>query len=246
MDEDRIYGCVTLMVTLFIICIFPAMAVWLSWDDITEWWYKTEITVKGENGDKFHSYQAACEANDYEAAHTYVIKMEEASNNDRTITTNDILEAKEYVFKKEVTFLLLEGGNNATTRTLYLIKELPDSIQVKNGSLVVDLAIMGKNSSLAKDVLGLMTNSIKFFQKTEGTAGMEQSIVDNINLFNKTCENVLDYAISQKDMELANYVLSILVQDAELDKNQQLKYSNQTKTSAQKKYQEAVRSKAFQ
>lgn len=57
-----------------------------NWNGITEWWYKTEITVKSENGDKFHSYQAACEASDYAAAHSYVIKMEEASHKDRTIT----------------------------------------------------------------------------------------------------------------------------------------------------------------
>lgn len=243
MDSDNIKGCSFFLFYFFLICVCIVMA---NLDDITEWYNKAEITVKGENGEKFHSYQAACEALDFTAAHQYVIKMEEALTDGKSIRQGDISEAKDYIFKKEVTYLLLEGGDNGVVRSLYLIKELPDSVQIKNGSFVVDLAIMGKNSSLAKDVLGVMTNSVKFFQKTEGASGEFQDVIDNIQLYNKTCESVLDYAISQKDMELANYVLSILVQDAELDKNQQLRYSNQTKTNAQKKFTGAVRSKAFQ
>lgn len=81
-DKSFLFGIGGLMLFVLILGF-----VWQAdWNGITEWWYKTEITVKSENGDKFHSYQAACEASDYAAAHSYVIKMEEASHKDRTIT----------------------------------------------------------------------------------------------------------------------------------------------------------------
>ena len=193
-----------------------------KWDDITEWWNKADISVKGESGEKFHSYQAACEALDFAAAHQYVIKMEEASDKDRTIEEDDILDAKEYVFKKEVTYLLLDKGEDGEKRALYYLKELPEERIVGCASHLIDLAIMDKNSELAYNALDILINSIKRGDNNEETL---------VNI-DEICDKLLDYAISNADKELANKILPLF-------------NDSQNKKKAQRKYSDAVRSKVF-
>ena len=204
-----------LLIALAIVCI--------NWRDITKWWNKADISVKGESGEKFKSYQAACEALDFAAAHQYVIKMEEASDMDRTIEEDDILDAKEYVFKKEVTYLLLDKGEDGEKRALYYLKELPEERIVSCTSHLIDLAIMDKNSELAYNALEILINSIK-----RGDNNNDETLAN----IDEICDKLLDFAISNADKELANKILPLF-------------NDTQHKKDAQKKYSEAVRSKVF-
>lgn len=194
-----------------------------NWDDIVEWWNKADLSVNGEDGTKYKSYQAACEALDFAAAHEYVIKMEEASEKDKTIEEEDISEAKEYVFKKEVTYLLLEKGEDGEKRALYYMKELPEERIVSCASHLIDLAIMDKNSELAYNALEILINSIK-----RGDKNNDETLAN----IDEICDKLLDYSISYADKELAQKLLPLF-------------NDSQHKRDAQKKYNEAVRSKAF-
>jgi len=216
-------GCLLLVFVLTMCGMCGLIAIGENWDDITEWWNKTEICVKGENGEKFQSYQAACDAQDFAAAHQYVVKMEEASRKDRTIEEDDILDAKEYVFKKEAAYLILDQGENGERRALYYLKELPEERLVSCASHLIDLAIMDKNSEFAYDALEILINSVK-----RGDNNSDETL-ENID---EISDKLLDYAISNADKELANKILPLF-------------YDSQSKKKAQKKYNDAVRSKVF-
>lgn len=222
-DND---GCVVAVIFFLLITLLVGLVVSEkiseNWHDITRWWNKTEISVKGESGEKFHSYQAACEAQDFAAAHQYVVKMEEASRKDRTIKEDDILDAKEYVFKKEAAYLLLDQGENGERRALYYLKELPRDIIVSCASHLIDLAIMVKNSGLAYNALEILINSVK-------RGDNNYIILENID---EISDKLLDFAISNADKELANKILLLF-------------YNSHNKKNAHQKYDEAVKSGAF-
>ena len=97
-----------------------------------------------------------CADNDYVAAHKYLTAMEDASGKDKTITDSIITEATQYVFEREVTYLLTEKGEQSNTRVLFLIKELPDGMDNdKCCDYVQDMAIMTHNEDLAQSILEL-------------------------------------------------------------------------------------------
>lgn len=76
-----------------------------------------KITVKGVNGTEYESYQECCSAQDFQAAHNYLLKMQ--GNAD----TKDYDEAEDYVFNAELLYLSSLDIDNTKERILYLIKE---------------------------------------------------------------------------------------------------------------------------
>lgn len=96
------------------------------------WWITSvfsQITVKGDNGNKYTTYQECCYANDYEAAHIYLARMKKNADNGFFNNVYDgefrrkYEDAKKYVFRQEAAYLIGTGEQAAKQRVLYLIKE---------------------------------------------------------------------------------------------------------------------------
>lgn len=89
----------------------------------------SHITVKGDNGNKYTTYQECCYANDYEAAHIYLARMKKHADNSFFNSVSDgefrrkYAEAKKFVLRQEAAYLISTGDQTAKQRVLYLIKE---------------------------------------------------------------------------------------------------------------------------
>ena len=135
--------------------------------------------------------------------------------NDFWHDSQDVDEAKEYVFQHETLYLISEMEENAKLRILYLIKEYPIEQQIKKGSYVVDLALLNDSAEFAIKVLNLMANTVKhFLDATYDSKREQESAREQISTYNKNCEKILDYAISTGNTDLANKLQSMFVQDA--------------------------------
>ena len=114
------------------------------------------ITVKGENGQKYDSYQECCAANDFEAAHQYLAKMHNAA--DKYEEWNEYRTAKEYVFRQEALFLMSQNDEAAKKRIIYLLKEedegnndsYREDVTNKHISMLIDLAIENDDEEYVK------------------------------------------------------------------------------------------------
>ena len=138
-----------------------------------------KITVKGADGTEYESYQECCTAQDYEAAHKYLAKMQ----NDETLS-KDYNDAKEFVFKQEALFLMSQGDETAKKRIIYLLKE-----EGKNNdhiAMLIDLAIENDDESFVK-TLG---NQYTGYVNTENLKKMLEY------LSSKKSENNKEYLIS--------------------------------------------------
>lgn len=207
---------------------------------------KKHTTVLGQNGTRYESYREACDDYDFQAAHDFITLMEKEKDGSFTKEWDDydVDEAIKYVFQREASYLLLEIGEDGERRVIYLINESPQNQQISNGSYVVDLAIMDENTDFAMKVLGVMSIAVKKFQKPEGTYADSEDY-DIIFNYNKTCEKILDYAISNGDADLAKKSLSMFIQDAFIDDEYNIQYKNDSKDTARLKYDEAVKSGVF-
>lgn len=72
----------------------------------------SSIKVTGQNGAVYKSYQEACEANDFEAAHRFANEL-------------DSYDAYDYVFQKEAMYLLSLDDRQAEKRLIILLSEQP-------------------------------------------------------------------------------------------------------------------------
>ncbi|GEM_PF-3746754 len=85
--------------------------------------------VRGESGQKFKTYQECCYAYDFNAAHVYLAKVQQVSENgfikkySNTNYRKIYTEGKAFVLRQEFAYLLSSGENGAKQRLLYLIKE---------------------------------------------------------------------------------------------------------------------------
>ena len=102
---------------LFIVIICLAMATLYGWS------CKDKITVTGSDGKVYESYQECCAANDYEAAHLFLAKIQNSESEDSESEAYSYTEAKEYIFKNEALFLMSQDDETAKNRIIYLLKE---------------------------------------------------------------------------------------------------------------------------
>ena len=103
-------------------------------------------SVEGADGTVYESYQECCAANDYEAAHKYLAKME----NDSWIDSSEKKKAKEYVFKQEALYLMSIGDDNAKKRIIYLLKE--EGGNNNHVAMLIDLAIENDDEAFVKSL----------------------------------------------------------------------------------------------
>lgn len=259
-----------------------------------------KISVKGTDGTVYNSYQECCAAQDFQAAHIFLTKMEQAGKS--------TYSAKEYIFKQEALFLMSQGDDNAKMRILYLIKEEGGSDDYID--MIIDLAIMNDDDKFVMSLLDCKKgtnkttteqNAVKYlagFKDEEHVNYIIKSLsnvtiagramskglhsysegdrsmidydkaprihfryTDGIVDFNIKCENILDIAIASGNQYLAQKVLMCFKQNIETmtggtdvkapdgtrvdGGHSYVWYTNADKDKAQKKYDEAVKSGAF-
>ena len=215
------------------------------------------FSVKGADGTQYESYQQACKANDFEAAHEFIgliydklMKVIEETDPSGANSYNTSLEyekqfqsAEDYVFKQEMMYLVSNGDEQSSDKILYLLTEL--------------------------QVLGEPLN--EGLNNYYDARCLPQRLYSQyVKRFNSHCDQILDLAISQNNEYLAKKVLGMYKQNIEIfmggaevrtpdgtwakkapdgtyvDGNHcYVKYLDPDKESAQTKFDKAVSSGAF-
>ena len=156
------------------------------------------ITVIGDNNTEYNSYEEACHAQDYEAAHKYLVAMKKAK-------ASDYSEAREYVFNQEALFLIALNDEASTKRLFFLLQE--DANEVNNETrdtrcnTIVELAIKQDNKTLVEQTIGLYSGQI------------DKSVLQKIYnyLFSEDKEPDIDFMIN---ILKKNKGINIMVSDA--------------------------------
>ena len=104
-----------------------------------------KITVKGEDGTEYESYQECCAAQDFQAAHQFLAKMQNTEKG-----REELPEAKEFVFKQEALYLMSIGDEDAKKRIIYLLKEEGGNDEHIN--LLMDIALDNKDEEFIKSL----------------------------------------------------------------------------------------------
>lgn len=263
-----------------------------------------KITVKGENGQEYESYQECCAVQDFMAAHTFLAKMEAKIDGDE-IKKEEYETAKEYIFKQEALYLMSIGDDVAKKRISYLLKE--EGGNDSHVAMLIDLAIDNDDEDFVKILVNQLKNpsgariakvATYLTKKDSGNNGYVITLINGISLkgtkprpgiigyyeagledymefqksvtsYNGICDKILDVAINNKNRDLALSILalykedigmftggsSIKVKDNWYDKapdgtlvdgnHRYIWFYNKSKTDAKKKYDEAVKSGAF-
>jgi len=122
-------------VICFVVCCIAVVAVTSC---------RKKVVVKGENGQEYESYQECCAANDFEAAHLYLAKMQNEE-------VEGYSAAKEYIFQKEALYLMSLGDEGAKKRIIYLLKEEGDDKAII--SKLIDLAIVNDDAEFVMTLI---------------------------------------------------------------------------------------------
>ena len=78
--------------------------------------YSSGITVVGSDSTVYESYEDACHAQDFVAAHKYLTAMKKAGYSDYD-------DAREYVFNQEALYLIAMNDETSTKRLFFLLQE---------------------------------------------------------------------------------------------------------------------------
>ena len=201
---------------------------------------KEKITVKGADGVEYESYQEACMAADFQAAHQYLSKMQ----------SNDLAErlyAADYVFKQEALFLMSQGNETAKKRLLYLLKEEGYLLEEvgsynKHVAMLIDLAIEEDDTTFIKQLANQYTASAASEDLRTVTNYMLsssnsdcQKFVKNLLKKLKREEILLDFAIDQNDKVYIDEYLS--TNELRIYDDNLLKYMA---TQKEKKYSDKI------
>lgn len=115
-------------------------------------------TVKGADGTEYKNYQECCAANDFEAAHKFLAKMENSEDFDSYDMRKKYGNAKDYIFQKEALFLMSQGDEQSMKRIIYLLKE--EGGNDGHVSMLVDLAIDNDDEKFAKTLANQFSGSV--------------------------------------------------------------------------------------
>lgn len=186
-----------------------------------------KITVKGEDGTEYESYQECCAAQDFQAAHLFLAKLQ----NDEDM--KEILpEAKQYVFKQEALYLMSQDNDDAKKRILYLLKE--EGGNDSNVSMLIDLAIENDDEAFVRTLVNQFTGNAyhdcleKLYQYFS-SKGIKENKDYLIGVFkNNNDKNlILEIAFDTDDNQLIQeYASSISLYDKEIIKKLALKKKN--------------------
>lgn len=168
---------------------------------------KEKLTVTGQDGQEFESYQECCAAEDFQAAHQFLAKMENSDD-----WQGDLGEAKEYVFKREALYLMSIGDAAAQKRIIYLLKEEGEDNELV--SQLIDLAIDDDDEDFVKKLANQYTSEVEneslkrlseyLFSKSEENTESLKSLYKKLNK-----ENLLfDLAVQENNTEFIDEYIS--------------------------------------
>jgi len=213
-----------------------------------------KISVTGADGKEYTSYQEACRAEDFEAARDamsiYHEKyLEELSGNgmvnkeDRKKAEGKYYEAFDYIYKAEIQYLLSElRGDECKDKIAFLLEEIPiEGEKFPQGLCDYSVACRGSwgDEGLPLDAYVIWTQH-----------------------FNRLCDNILSLAINRKNQDVAKMILLKYVDNVEVTRGESgggvkvngvrvdgnhgyINYTSADRDTAKKKYDEAVKSGAF-
>lgn len=240
-------------VICFIVCCIAMLAVTSCGPNLST----KDISVTGADGTVYNSYQTACSKGDFDAARDYIGKLKEqlvvvkaeGDYSDIKAFSELIQEAEKYVENEEVQYLASLNEERANNRIILLLNQRPIE-----GLEAAEMACLGKDvyeGFLKKEVDDVMNDSpseLKNYKRYITWCGNH----------NSRCSSILSIAIACGNQSLAQKILHSFRPDPELVlkktrgdeytyKNYDVyaHYTNTTKEAAQKKYDEAVKSGAF-
>lgn len=200
------------------------------------------FTIEGENGQKYQSYQEACRACDFEAAHAFLDRIKKAKvgykeeYNYSSDKEKAIKNAEKEIFKYEMNYLVSQNTVEANNRLIYLLNEGNVPTPINEGAII-------NYSYIYKNAPGEFGNNLT----------TEFEIYSNwVNDYNSRCDQILDFCILTHNEDLAKKILLVYRQDLiSIHKKlpngyeNRAHYTNETKNKAKSKYDEAVKSGIF-
>lgn len=190
---------------------------------------------KGKEGE-YKTYQAACNAQDYEAAWDFVYELENKANEldgyDRFIqkNVNEYTAARDYVFDSEIQFLLANGSVEASDKVLFLLNSLP---------------MKGKRLE-------------EGFEGTDaGTAIVDHSLFnkdfawycESVNSYNLKCTKIMGLCIARNNKYLADKIVDLVKETPTSSKasgfDYIVHYTDNDRKAVRDMYEKAVESGAL-
>lgn len=161
-----------------------------------------KITVTGANGKEYTSYQEACRAEDFEAAHKYLDILYDkylegygSASDYQSYRVQDVREkyhaALNAIFKQEMMVLASDGSEQSSDKIVYLLTEIPEE-----GSAHPD----GRYSW------------VKIREDCDD-AKEHVTYCKWVTNYNSLCTQILDLAISQENQYLAKKVIKMYKQN---------------------------------
>ena len=216
-----------------------------------------DLSVTGADGTVYNSYQTACSKGDFDAARDYVGKMKEkfivvkadGDYNEKKAFEEAIQEAENYVENEEIQFLASLNEEQANNRIILIL----------NQRSIVGLEA-AENACLGKKVMKRDLD-----EELESYSNDSPEEIKNFKRYiawcgnhNSRCNTILSIAIACGNKNLAEKIIYIFRPDPELLlRNEYIDnggwtyydvyahYANTSKEAAQKKYDEAEKSGAF-
>jgi hypothetical protein len=197
-----------------------------------------KITVTGTDGKEYTSYQEACRAGDFEAAHAFldIIMNAEVGREKQYKFESDkekaYNEAKMYVLNKEVEFLVSQNSDEANNRLIFLLNEDASPTPVPEDALIS-------------------------YNYPEEMGAPNRTEFDNYSKWisdrNNLCDKILDNCILLNNSDLANKIINMYKPDAisvkkDLGKKgfeNRAHFTDDSKNKAIKKLQDAIKSGAL-
>lgn len=192
-------------------------------------------SVIGADGKEYTSYQDACKANDFEAAHVFLDNLyssyEDAvrENTDFNGDAGNVIKgeaasyctAANYVYSAELRFLANMDEDESWRRALSLVKEM--------------------------NVVGIKYPKDKENIWPDGSCYFIECYQKYIELRNRQCDILLDLAIDYKKQDVANNVLRCFCENCKTTGGipSLVYYEKDDIDAAKEKYDEAIASGAF-
>ena len=217
-----------------------------------------EISVTGSDGTVYNSYQTACSNGDFDAARDYIGKMKEKlievkaekSPQAAGALEEAITEAETYIENEEVQYLASLNNEQANNRVILIMNQ-----RHVEGLEAAEKYCLGREipeSTLRQDL-------DEPFYSNEADVISFRRYIKWCGEHNSKCSHLLSIAIACGNQSLAKKILLCFRSDPELmlkllnRKNRwgeiqydiYAHYTNASKDAAQKKYDEAIESGAF-
>lgn len=170
------------------------------------------ISVVGSNNTSYESYEDACHAQDFDAAHKFLTAMKKAGSSDYD-------EAREYVFNQEALFLIAMNDETSTKRLFFLLQEdaneVSSSVRDARCNTIVELAIKQNNQALVEQTISMYNGQIdspmlrKIYDYIyKGGRNEDKNSMMDLLFKNNGIEIMADDAISSQDDALLMQIIA--------------------------------------